>query len=73
MNNAESIDSVINSSPKVNENNKVESEKQSLSPMVPSIITTSNGDVRMVIGAAGGKQIITSVSYVNNYKYLIKY
>ncbi|XP_044019441.1 glutathione hydrolase 1 proenzyme-like [Aphidius gifuensis] len=50
--------------PGVNKNNEIEGGKRPLSSMVPSIITTSNGDVRMVIGAAGGTQITTSVSYV---------
>ncbi|KAF7988277.1 hypothetical protein HCN44_007809 [Aphidius gifuensis] len=61
-----SIPTVINtySLPGVNKNNEVEGGKRPLSSMVPSIITTSNGDVRMVIGAAGGTQITTSVSYV---------
>ncbi|KAF7988550.1 hypothetical protein HCN44_001123 [Aphidius gifuensis] len=61
-----SIPSITNtySLPGVNKNNEVEGGKRPLSSMVPSIITTPNGDVRMVIGAAGGTQITTSTSYV---------
>lgn len=61
-----SISSVVNtySLPSGNKNNEIVGGKRPLSSMVPSIITTPNGDVRMVIGAAGGTQITTSTSFV---------
>ncbi len=40
--------------------NQVESQKRPLSSMTPTIIT-QNGELRMLIGAAGGSRIITSV------------
>lgn len=38
--------------------------KRAVSSMSPSILTDVDGDVQMVIGAAGGTKIITSVALV---------
>ncbi|XP_044013851.1 scoloptoxin SSD14-like [Aphidius gifuensis] len=61
-----SIPTITNtySLPGNNKNNEIQGGKRPLSSMVPSIITTPDGDVKMVIGAAGGTQITTAVSYI---------
>lgn len=44
--------------------NFIEPRKRPLSSMNPTIIMDDNGDVRLLIGAAGGTRITTSVSLV---------
>lgn len=44
--------------------NYIEAGKRPMSSMCPSIILDGNGDVKMVIGGAGGTKIITSVALV---------
>ncbi|ODQ67202.1 gamma-glutamyltranspeptidase [Nadsonia fulvescens var. elongata DSM 6958] len=46
--------------------------KRPLSSTVPTIISNSNGEVEMVIGAAGGSRIVTSVFQAIVRKYLSK-
>ncbi|XP_063983642.1 scoloptoxin SSD14 isoform X2 [Diachasmimorpha longicaudata] len=46
-----------------NKNNLIEPLKRPMSSMVPSILVSPSGDVRMVIGGAGGTKITTSVSF----------
>ena len=47
--------------------NFIEAGKRPLSSMVPTIGIDDEGDVRLVIGAAGGKRITTAVAQVSYF------
>ena len=47
--------------------NFVKPEKRPMSSMCPSIIVNNKGDVKMIIGGAGGSKITTSVAYVSDF------
>lgn len=46
------------------EANALQPNKTPLSSMVPTIVTDKNGQVRLLVGGAGGTKIFTSVSLV---------
>lgn len=51
--------------------NYIKPGKRPMSSMSPTIIVDKNGDVRMVIGSAGGSRIITAVaSSILNHLYI---
>ena len=52
------------------ETDSLKPRKRPMSLASPSIITDGDGNVRMVIGAAGGKYIATALSQVNKYSVL---
>lgn len=49
--------------------NFVRPGKRPLSSMCPSIVLTKEGNVRLIIGGAGGSKITTSVAYVISEHY----
>ena len=49
------------------ETDSLKPRKRPMSLASPSIIVDGDGNVRMVIGAAGGKYIATALSQVNKY------
>lgn len=55
--------------------NFIEPGKRPMSSMTPSIIKDSNGDIKLLVGAAGGSKIITSVAIVsvtrNYYSFIL--
>lgn len=44
--------------------NFIKPQKMPLSSMCPTIVLDQNGDVELVLGAAGGSKITSSVAYV---------
>lgn len=48
--------------------NFIKPQKMPLSSMCPSILLNENRDVELVLGAAGGSKITSSVAYVRSIK-----
>lgn len=48
--------------------NYIEPGKRPLSSMCPTIVIDKNGDVKLVIGSAGGTRITSAVAYVNIFR-----
>lgn len=51
--------------------NYIKPGKRPLSSMCPTIVIDGNGDVKLVIGSAGGTKITTTVAHVNVCLFLV--
>lgn len=49
--------------------NFIQPRKRPLSSMAPSIVLNENNDVILLIGAAGGSRITTSIAYVRYFRF----
>lgn len=51
--------------------NFIKPGKRPMSSMCPTIVLDKNGDIKMVIGGAGGSKITSAVAYVSRYTFLL--